>query len=155
MAQGVKNPYKGQSNLKLNVGCGADIKPDFINIDMNTKCDLKLDLEDAKLPFDNGSVDLIYVSHVLEHIHNLLPLMNEFHRVLARGGKLEVHVPVYPSICAFQDPTHVRFFTSRTLLYWHEHDFLWADAGKLYGIKPFTHFNQRVAADTLMAVLIK
>jgi SAM-dependent methyltransferase len=47
-----------------------------------------------------GSVDLIYASHVLEHIgrHDYLQVLAEWHRVLKPGGVLRVGVPDFRSI---------------------------------------------------------
>jgi predicted SAM-dependent methyltransferase len=47
------------------------------------------------LPFYDGVFDLVYSSHCLEHIHwdNTHPALLEAHRVLRRGGHIEVWVP--------------------------------------------------------------
>ena len=65
---------------KLNIGCGSDYRKGFVNIDRGiARCDLTLDLEDAKLPFDDNSVDYILASHVLEHINNLIGQIGRAH----------------------------------------------------------------------------
>ena len=107
----------GREKIKLDLGCGPrKISPDFIGID-NSKMpgvDLRLNLENAILPFENNSVDYIFASHVLEHIQNYVPLVEELWRIMKPGGKLEVVVPHYKHECAFTDPTHVRFFTRKS-----------------------------------------
>lgn len=47
------------------------------------------------LPCASGSADLIYASHVLEHVrwHEVPYALGEAYRVLAHGGALEVWVP--------------------------------------------------------------
>ena len=48
-----------------------------------------------RLPFDDGAVDVIYTSHMLEHLgdSNARRFLRETHRVLAPGGILRVAVP--------------------------------------------------------------
>ena len=48
-----------------------------------------------RLPFDDESVDVVYHSHVLEHIDHdqATPFLRECHRVLNSGGVLRVVVP--------------------------------------------------------------
>jgi SAM-dependent methyltransferase len=131
------NPYHGRRDLKLNLGCGRDIRNGYINIDKDIG-DLYLDLEKAVLPFDNGSVSEIVANQFFEHIVNFIPLMNEIHRVLGEGGILKITVPCSPSSEAFQDPTHIRFFTEKTFNYFLKGDGLYEDHGSVYGIKPFS-----------------
>ena len=83
-------------NLKLNLGCGTDIKPGYVNIDRYNniaEVDLKADLGD--LPFDDRSVGEIYLSHVFEHIGlpDIYAIINEWKRVLRVGGKLVLRLP--------------------------------------------------------------
>jgi SAM-dependent methyltransferase len=66
------------------------------------------------LPFADGSVDRVYAVHVLEHVIDLVPLMNELHRVLADDGVLHVMSPDWRSIGAVADPTHVKYLDVQT-----------------------------------------
>lgn len=47
------------------------------------------------LPFENDRFELVYASHVLEHVpwYQTVSALKEVHRVLRHGGTLEVHVP--------------------------------------------------------------
>lgn len=107
--------------ILLDIGCGEKKDPDWIGIDKykSSVTDIVLDLDNPKmkLPFENDSVSEIKASHVLEHINGLFHLMNEFWRVLVFNGHLNVVVPLAPSRAAFDDPTHVRFFTKATFHY--------------------------------------
>ena len=140
---------------KLNIGCGPSIKEGYINIDKADFADLQLDLEDAVLPFSDNSISEIIAEQVLEHIHNFIPLMNELHRVLKPMGSLKITVPHVPYLEAFQDPTHVRFFTDRSFCYFHEQDALWIGTGKTYDILPFRHLIQTEQGWILKTTLIK
>ena len=73
--------------------------------------DLAFDLEmgsGAALPLPDASIDEFLLSHVLEHIGNVLGLMRELHRVATPGATAWVRVPHGASDDAFEDPTHAR-----------------------------------------------
>jgi SAM-dependent methyltransferase len=58
-----------------------------------------VDLEDATLPFADGSVDLVVVCETLEHLNfNPLPCMAEINRVLAPGGHVYIGMPNQASL---------------------------------------------------------
>jgi len=147
----------GLGPYKLDVGCGPYCLEGFTGIDISKEVDapLQLDMEQGLLPFEDESIEEIYCSHFLEHINNLIPLMNEFHRVLTPRGALRVRVPVLPSMAAFQDPTHVRFFTPVTFNYWHTPDQLWETVGRTYGIKPFNQMKQQIVNDWELHVTLR
>ena len=140
---------------KLNLGCGDDKIEGWVNIDQIESADLRLDLEEAELPFQDESVEEVYASHVMEHLHNFPALMNEIHRVLMPNGVVEIKVPMYPHKEAFGDPTHVRFFTDVTMSYFHEGSHFWYNTGKNYGYKPFRHIIQSLNGFELRILLRK
>lgn len=142
---------------KLHLGCGKNHLNGFVNIDKSEEVDpdLVLDLEEGKLPFANNSVEEIKVDQVLEHIHNLIPLLNECHRVLTRNGVIQIAVPNAVFIQAFQDPTHVRFFTDQTFNYWYEGHPYYEQYGKSYGITGFRKLVQKTEGMHIKASLWK
>lgn len=129
---------------KLNLGCGSNVRRDYVNIDcIDMPGILQLDLEIGRLPFPKGSVTEIIASHIMEHLHNYLKLLNECHRVLKPGGSLYFRAPCYPSVECFQDPTHVQFFTERTLNYFLQGHPLYEECGKSYGIRGWKRITQQ------------
>jgi SAM-dependent methyltransferase len=52
-----------------------------------------LNLEDAKIPLPDASVDLINFSNVLEHIVNRVPLLQELQRILKPDGVMHISIP--------------------------------------------------------------
>lgn len=48
-----------------------------------------------RIPFDNNSVDVIYTSHMVEHLdrREVLAFLSEAHRVLKEGGVIRIAVP--------------------------------------------------------------
>ena len=65
------------NTVKLNLGCGQDICPTdqgWINVDHLTgEGILKLDIFSLPLPFEDNTFDLVYVSHILEHVPFNIP----------------------------------------------------------------------------------
>lgn len=86
----------------INVGCGSVCHPDWINLDLAPKrsdvryCDLA-----ARWPFDDGSIDVAYSSHVIEHLTREQAdfLVSESYRVLKPGGIFRVATPDLEQIC--------------------------------------------------------
>lgn len=102
---------------KLNLGCGFNILPGWVNLDITPAdgVDVVFDLETCRqnrIPLEDGSVDQILCSHVLEHISDILPLMEELYRIASPDCMLTIRVPHASSDDAFGDPTHVRFFVA-------------------------------------------
>ena len=111
--------------VRLNLFCGKDIRKGFINIDKyNFGQELIIDLDKEKLPFPDESVDYILSNHGVEHIQNLVSLMNEIWRVLKIGGKFESISPCYPSERCFQDPTHKTVITEKTFEYFSNEKYM-------------------------------
>lgn len=84
--------------MKLNLGCQIHyfegwINQDVVGDDPNMRVDLVCDA--AKLPLEDNSVDFIYAGHLVEHFYpDTLPAaINEWHRVLKRGGMLVIVTP--------------------------------------------------------------
>jgi SAM-dependent methyltransferase len=103
----------GDVLLMLNLGCGDHTHESWINIDYSLKARLKElwilrpfiqsrnppgylnhDLRRG-IPFKEGSVDVVYSSHVLEHMKKsyALQYLQEMHRVLKPGGVARIVVP--------------------------------------------------------------
>jgi len=103
----------GQGAAKLHLGCGRNVMPGWINVDLygwrlrdalqkttaeNTNSDsvISLNLATTPLPLDDGTCQCIYTSHMLEHLSHPVEtsiFMEEVFRVLAPGGVLRVVVP--------------------------------------------------------------
>ena len=97
----------------LNIGSGSKRIEGYVNIDIdkNANPDVLWNLEKTPLPFDDMSVHGGFASHVLEHIQNLVPLMEDLWRITMLAGIWDIRVPHYISQDAWSDPTHVRAFS--------------------------------------------
>jgi SAM-dependent methyltransferase len=118
---GVYRVTNGQE-LKLNIGSGNTSYPGFLNLDKKSleNVDIVWDLENLPLPFEGDSVSEIICEHVLEHIRNFLPLMEDFYRICKPHARIQIKVPYFRYEGAFRDPTHVCFFTEHTFMYFEE-----------------------------------
>lgn len=81
--------------MNLNLGCGSDIRKDWINVNFydSDGVDVVCDLNVYPYPFKDNSVSYIYMSHVLEHLIEPVKNLGECHRILKKGGILEIKVP--------------------------------------------------------------
>ncbi len=85
----------------LNVGCGNRFHPDWVNVDLSPLDNSVIthDLSQG-IPFSDGSFEVVYHSHVLEHIprNQAKTFIQECYRVLKPKGILRVVVPDLESI---------------------------------------------------------
>src|SRR5579863_8051810 len=92
----------------LDVGCGINKYPGAIGVDRNanTRADVLCDLDRFPYPFRDSSFTELRAIHVIEHVSDVIRAMEEFHRVLAPGGRLFIATPHYTDFSSFCDPTH-------------------------------------------------
>ena len=87
---------RGKEERYLEIGPGQKRIPGFetINIVAGSEVDYVYDAA-KKLPFKSNTFDLIYNSHVLEHIpwYQTVDVLGEWYRVLKSGGIIEIWVP--------------------------------------------------------------
>ena len=96
--------FRSSSANRLNVGCGWNFSPNWVNVDLHRYDPSVLCIDISRgLPFSNGRFDVVYSSHVLEHLTPLAArdLVLECLRVLAPGGIIRIVVPDLQSIVAF------------------------------------------------------
>lgn len=93
--RGVRQAKKYRGSLvKLHLGSGSNLIPGYLNVDLDFKQCLQLDLRE-KLPFQEKSVSHIYSEHLWEHLLDQYAkqLFQECFRVLTAGGHFSVGVP--------------------------------------------------------------
>jgi len=100
---------------KINLGCGIDLQPGFINVDLYDEKDLRegkgvlskakvrgkyLKSDVRKLPFEDDYADYIIASEILEHIplQDLNNTLREWVRVLKPGGKMIITCPDFDQV---------------------------------------------------------
>ena len=86
----------------LHIGCGAINSPEFINLDARPMPHVHIvskNIFDLRM-IPDASLDLIYMSHVLEHVprNKVAQTTKEMGRVLKAGGTLRISVPNFDHI---------------------------------------------------------
>lgn len=87
--------------VKLNLGCGPDIKEGYINIDtcpMDESRVVKMDIRN--LSYDKGSVDEIYARDIIEHmsLQDTKKSLKNWSEILKSGGKLFIQTVCWDSV---------------------------------------------------------
>jgi SAM-dependent methyltransferase len=103
----------------LHIGAGAKKVRGAVTLDINPRLnpDVVWDLNVRPYPFADAEFDLVVCEHVIEHLHNVIAVMEELHRVTRTGGRVVVRVPHFSSLNFNTDPTHVHAFSSRSFDY--------------------------------------
>ena len=109
--------------MKLNLGCGANKIPGFLGLDSSTDvgADIVFDLDSiklgAKIPLNDNCVELVFASHLVEHLEVFFELFTELYRILTADGVVVIRGPHGASDDAWIDPTHRRPIFPQTLTY--------------------------------------
>lgn len=80
---------------KLNLGCGTELIPGFINLDIRPLSGVDIVCDARKLDFEDNYFDEILANDLLEHFPRMdtLSILTEWNRVLKSGGKFILRVP--------------------------------------------------------------
>jgi len=103
----------------LDLGCGNRKKEGSIGVDINpgTNADIIHDLNSFPYPFDESAFIEIYADNVIEHLDNVVKVMEELHRISKPEGIIIIKVPYFRSRYAYIDPTHKHYFTAESFTY--------------------------------------
>lgn len=109
-------PNKDSGEIFLNIGCGSNLIPNFLNVDFygwkSSKGVFEHDLR-KNLPFSSNRFEGIVTEHTIEHFYPnaTIKLLTDVFRVLKPGGVLRIGVPDldrYLDFCAGKTP-HPQF----------------------------------------------
>lgn len=119
---------------KLHLGCGRNILTDWVNLDFveGPGVDVLANLDECAstpLPFDADVFDEVYASHLIEHIKNPLPMLQELHRVCVDGARATFRCPHGANDDAYEDPTHYRQYFPNSFMYFGQPAYWRADYG--------------------------
>ena len=125
--------------MRLHLGCGAQIKPGWVNLDIAPAegVDIVHDLDLGPWPFEDSTATQIEAWDVFEHVDNAILFMTECHRILRPFKYLHLHTPHYLSPDAYTDPTHKRFPTEHTFDFWVPGTLLYERHNAAYGAVAF------------------
>ena len=117
---------------RLNLGCGANPIEGWINLDRRAGAgvDLVFDLElcrSVPLPFEENSVSAFRAWHLIEHMDDVLGLMQDCHRVAEPEALFRAAMPHGGHDDAWADPTHRRSMFARSFNYYQQPFHVFAD----------------------------
>lgn len=96
-------PKSEDGKVYIHLGCGEINAPGFINVDVIPYSHVHYvqEVDDLSI-FPNKYADLIYASHVLEHISHrkITEVLKEWYRVIKEGGVLRLSVPDFDKLIA-------------------------------------------------------
>ena len=109
--------------MKLNLGCGTNLLPDYVNVDkawLERDDYLQFDLEDGtSWPWEANSISEVCFIHSLEHMGSTVDhfkfIIQNLYRVCAPNAIIKIHVPHPRHDDFINDPTHVRIITPEIL----------------------------------------
>jgi SAM-dependent methyltransferase len=113
----------------LDFGCGRHRHPDSVGVDINPNSDADViaNLDASSYPFATDSFDLVYCDGIIEHLTNVIRVMEEIHRIARPHAQVIIITPYFTSMDAYTDPTHKHYFSARTFDYFtgdfHEYGF--------------------------------
>lgn len=83
----------GITGTAINLGSGQDNYEGFTNIDLGIYDPVHIVADLKRVPFVDGSVELVVSNSVLEHIYDYHPVIDEVFRILKKGGYFYLCVP--------------------------------------------------------------
>ncbi|MBL8602494.1 MAG: methyltransferase domain-containing protein [Myxococcales bacterium] len=103
----------------LDLGCGDDKLPGAIGMDRvrGPKIDIVHDLDRTPWPIEDGRFGHVRAQNVLEHVTDLIAVMDEVWRVCRPGATVDIFMPFMNSVTFATDPTHKRAAAYRTFHY--------------------------------------
>ena len=94
---------------KLNLGCGDDIKREYVNLDKKD-----FDFNVFPYPLKDNTFSFVYMRNVLEHLTDIEKVMNEIWRISREDAMIEIIVPYWNHSSAYNSPEHMHYFNTRT-----------------------------------------
>ena len=112
-----------QPNLRnrtiLHLGAGEKYDANCVNVDLvaSTKPDIVHNLDVFPWPLPDNHFEAVWAYDVLEHLDNLILVMEEIHRVCRPDAKITITLPHFSSANAYTDITHRHYFSVNSFNY--------------------------------------
>lgn len=110
---------QNNASLKIDLGCGGCKPEGFVGVDRFPipNVDVVADLNE-RLPFDDDAVSLLYSSHALEHVADLMSTMREIFRICKHGAQICIIAPYFDQKLNLANPYHLNVFNEHTPRFW-------------------------------------
>jgi len=98
--------------MKLNLGCGNRHETGYVNVDVDQahKPDKVWDLGRFPYPWRDNTIDEVKMRFVLEHVDDIIKVMDEVWRILRFGCRAYIEVPYVTHFQAIGHPQHKHYF---------------------------------------------
>lgn len=106
--------------VMLEMGVGQrPVWQGSITVDVNprSKASIVHDLNSLPYPFPDNHFDIVLAEHVIEHLTDVIKVIEEVHRILKPGGRFYIEVPHFSSCHQHTDLTHLHAFSVRSFDY--------------------------------------
>lgn len=106
----------------LHLGCGKKKYPGAFGVDAgaHAAADLQWNLDQRPWPLPDDTFSLVYMVSILEHVEDVIGVMEEVHRVGRPGAEVRIYAPFASSHHLWTDPTHRRGFTANSFKYFDD-----------------------------------
>ena len=101
--------HRSTEAMTIDIGCGKNkIEPGSLGLDqtLDSSADVVCNLDRLPWPLRDNSASRIHLSHILEHLDDLMGVMGEVYRIAQPQAKVHVVTPHFSSHNSFSDPTH-------------------------------------------------
>lgn len=97
----------------LNLGCGRQPMDGAVNLDISASvgADVVHDLRRVPWPLPADTFREVYAYDVIEHLDDVVGVMEELHRICRPAARIHITVPHFSAANAFTDPTHRHQFS--------------------------------------------
>ena len=97
----------------LHLGSGLKYESTAVNIDLvaETRPDVVHDLNMLPWPFPDNRFHEVWAYDIIEHLDDVVAVMEEIHRTCVNGAVVKITVPHYSCCNAFTDITHRHYFS--------------------------------------------
>ena len=146
------------SSVVLDLGCGKKKRHGTIGVDFNasTNPDIVHNLNEFPYPFNTASIDKVIMDNTLEHLQDLISVMEEIYRIVKPGGSVKIITPYFRSVWASADPTHLHFFSTISFTFYDPNHIICQRYQ--YSIARFNTlkivFNETIKADPLKKLIV-
>ena len=103
----------------LDVGCGTCKFEGAIGMDRLKLpgVDVVTNVEQFPWPFEDNTFERVIFKHSLSHFHDIVPVMEEVHRICKPGAIIDILAPHYTCDNFLTDPTHKISLGYRSMYY--------------------------------------
>ncbi len=117
---------RGAGGEALDIGCGlVRAEPGAIGMDWSPESGAEVvwDVNCYPWPLPDSAFVRVYMSHIIEHMEDIVRAMKEVHRVCRDGALVFITTPHFSSHNSYVDPTHRHHLAAGTFDYFTDRRF--------------------------------